>query len=90
MQENDLKIKDKAIYLISKFIFGVTTDDAKRMAIIAANIEYDARIFAYGELYEFCPDISAQASIYAEIERKQLIKEIENYDFSKAESQTNA
>lgn len=87
MQKTDLKIKAKE--LVEKFMPHAKNWDcyhdepleenhAKYCALIAVNMEYDARISAYKELVEFCPDVSVQAAIYAQREREQLIKEIEN------------
>lgn len=86
MQKTDLKIKAKE--LVEKFMPHAKNWDcyhdepleenhSKQCALIAVKIEYDARIAVYKELYEFCPDISAQASFYAEREREELKKEIE-------------
>lgn len=50
---------------------------AKQCALIAVENEYNAKIKAYNELYEFCPDVVSQAVFYAKQELKEVKTEIE-------------
>jgi hypothetical protein len=52
-------------------------DIAEQCALIAVENEYNAKIQAYNEMAEFCPDIASQASIYAEKEMEEVKQEIQ-------------
>lgn len=80
--------QEKALNLCQKFGWvgikheqtNYTTLDleiAKELAIIAVENEYNAKIQAYNEMAEFCPDIASQAVFFAEKERYQVKQEIE-------------
>ena len=55
----------------------MSKESAKECAKIALRIEYDAKVLAYNELSEFCPDVASQAIIYAEKEFEQVKTEID-------------
>lgn len=76
--------KEKAQELYNKFAkieFFRNTDmfeeEIREAALIATENEYNAKIQAYNEMAEFCPDVASQAAIYAEIEKQQVKKELE-------------
>lgn len=72
--------KEKAKELVKKFLtvdFFVFDKEAAQCALISVENEYNAKIEAYNEMSEFCPDVASQAAIYAEFEKQEVIKEIE-------------
>jgi hypothetical protein len=88
-----MKAKDKAKELVYKYSHLVTSwdcywdteipvedrmEEMKECALIAIENEYNAKIQAYNEMAEFCPDVASQAIIYAEREREEVKQEINN------------
>lgn len=55
----------------------IDTIQAKQCALIAVQNEYKAKIEAYNELSEFCPDVAAQAVFYAEKELEEVKQAIQ-------------
>lgn len=56
----------------------ITIHEAKQCTLIAVENEYNAKIQAYNEMSEYCPDIAGQSVFYANKEREQVKQEIEN------------
>ena len=70
--------KEKAEELVGKYYFQVQTlEQQKQCALIAVENEYNAKIQAYNEMSEYCPDIAGQSVFYANKEREQIKQEIE-------------
>ena len=56
---------------------GVGDGEAKECALISLENEYNAKIQAYNEMAEFCPDVAMQAVVYTRREKEQVKQEIQ-------------
>lgn len=74
------KAKELVTMFSSKLPYYCQKDNlnkSKQCALIAVENEYNAKIQAYNEMSEYCPDIAGQSVFYANKEREQVKQEIE-------------